>query len=261
MKKILITGADSYIGISFEKYIRENFPDRYLVDTIDMIGNGWREKSFAGYDSVLHVAGIAHQKENSKNAHLYYEVNRDLAVETAKKSKADGVGQFILFSSMSVYGMDTGVITKETKSNPKSNYGKSKLQAEQEIAPLEDKDFKVCILRPPMVYGKGCKGNYVALVKIARVLPFLPDYKNQRSMIFIDKLSENLKYYVDTNKSGLCFPQDEAYGCTCEMMEQIRKNLGKRYKTVKIMNPLIKLFAKYTKVGRKAFGDLVYKDI
>ena len=128
MKKILITGANSYIGTSFEKYLKENYPDEYIVDTVDMIDGSWREKSFAGYDSVFHVAGIAHQKETKKNAHLYYEVNRDLAVETAKKAKSEGVKQFIFLSSMSVYGMDTGVITKETKPNPKSNYGKSKFQ-------------------------------------------------------------------------------------------------------------------------------------
>lgn len=66
MKKILITGANSYIGTSFEKYLKENYPDEYIVDTVDMIDGSWREKSFAGYDSVFHVAGIAHQKETKK---------------------------------------------------------------------------------------------------------------------------------------------------------------------------------------------------
>ena len=128
MKKILITGANSYIGTSFEKYIKENYPNDYIVDTVDMIDDSWREKNFSGYDSVFHVAGIAHQKETKENAHLYYEVNRDLAIETAKKAKSDGAKRFIFLSSMSVYGMDTGVITRETEPNPKSNYGKSKLR-------------------------------------------------------------------------------------------------------------------------------------
>ena len=103
MKKILITGAGSYIGTSFENYINTNFPDEYTVDTVDMIGGGWKEKDFSPYDAVFHVAGIAHQKENEKNEHLYYEVNRDLAIETAKKSIEDGVKQFVFLSSMSVY--------------------------------------------------------------------------------------------------------------------------------------------------------------
>ncbi|MBR5858876.1 MAG: NAD-dependent epimerase/dehydratase family protein, partial [Clostridia bacterium] len=182
MKKILITGANSYIGTSFETYLKENFPDDYVVDTVDMIDGTWHEKSFAGYDSVFHVAGIAHQKETKENAHLYYEVNRDLAIEIAKKAKDDGVKQYIFLSSMSVYGVETGVITKETEPNPKSNYGKSKLQAEQGISSLASDDFKVCILRPPMVYGRGCKGNFQTVVKIVKKSPVFPNVKNKRSI-------------------------------------------------------------------------------
>ncbi|MBQ8448191.1 MAG: NAD-dependent epimerase/dehydratase family protein, partial [Clostridia bacterium] len=159
MKRILITGANSYIGTSFENYMKQ-WVDEYSVDTVDMIDGTWREKDFGEYDVVFHVAGIAHKKETKENAELYYKVNRDLAIETAKKAKKDGVKQFIFLSSMSVYGMDTGVITKDTVPTPKSNYGKSKLQAEEGMKELADDDFKICTIRPPMVYGEGCKGNY-----------------------------------------------------------------------------------------------------
>ncbi len=97
MKKILITGANSYVGTSFEKWLSQ-WPDKYHVDTIDMIDGTWREKSFVGYDVIFHVAGIAHIKETKENAHLYYEINRDLAFETAQKAKADGTKQFIFLS-------------------------------------------------------------------------------------------------------------------------------------------------------------------
>ena len=261
MKKILITGANSYIGTSFEKYIKENYPDEYIVDTVDMIDGSWREKSFAGYDSVFHVAGIAHQKETKKNAHLYYEVNRDLAIETAKKAKSEGVKQFIFLSSMSVYGMDTGVITKETKPNPKSNYGKSKWQAEQKIAPLDSEDFKVCILRPPMVYGEGCKGNYQSLVKIAKVFPFFPNYKNRRSVIFIENLSKYVRESIERVLDGVYLPQNSEYICTCEMVSNIAKGLGKKLRLTKIFNPVIFVLIKVSLKGRKAFGNLIYQDI
>ncbi|MBE5817407.1 MAG: NAD-dependent epimerase/dehydratase family protein, partial [Clostridiales bacterium] len=186
MKKILITGANSYIGTSFEKYINENYSDKYTVDTVDMIDGTWREKDFSSYDSVFHVAGIAHQKETKENAPLYYKVNRDLVIEAAKKAKNDGVKQFVFLSSMSVYGMETGVITEDTLPSPKSNYGKSKLQAEEELDKIQSEGFVIAKIRPPMVYGEGCKGNYQTLIKIARKLPFFPDYENQRSMIHID---------------------------------------------------------------------------
>ncbi|MCD7877611.1 MAG: NAD-dependent epimerase/dehydratase family protein [Cloacibacillus porcorum] len=152
MKKILITGANSYVGTSFEKWLSQ-WPDEYHVDTIDMIDGTWREKSFTGYDVVFHVAGIAHIKETKENEHLYYEINRDLAYETAQKAKSEGISQFIFMSSMSVYGIDTGIITKDTEPCPKSFYGKAKFEAELMIQPFSNDDFKIVSLRPPMIYG------------------------------------------------------------------------------------------------------------
>lgn len=258
MKKILITGANSYIGMSFEKYIKDNYPNDYVVDTVDMIDGAWREKDFSGYDSVFHVAGIAHKKETKENSELYYKVNRDLAVETAEKAKQDGVKQFVFLSSMSVYGMDTGVITKETVPNPKSNYGKSKLEAEEGICSLASEDFSVCILRPPMVYGEGCKGNYQTLVSFAKKLPVFANYKNQRSMIHIDNLSRFVKEAIGGEYEGLFLPQDPEYVCTCKMVQSIAIDMGKKMKLWGILNPLVSILKHCTTKGKKAFGDLYY---
>ena len=185
MKKILITGANSYIGMSFENYVKKYYSGDYEVDTVDMIDGSWREKDFSGYDTVFHVAGIAHQKETKENAHLYYAVNRDMAIETAQKAKKDGVEHFVFLSSMSVYGMETGIITPQTVPNPKTNYGISKWQAEQGMETLISTTFKVAVVRPPMVYGEGCKGNYQTMAKLARKLPFFPWVENQRSMLYM----------------------------------------------------------------------------
>ena len=259
MKKILITGANSYIGMSFEKYIKENYNDSYIVDTVDMIDGTWREKDFSGYDSVFHVAGIAHIKETEENAHLYYEVNRDLAVETAKKAKCDGVKQFVFLSSMSVYGIDTGVITKDTIPTPKSNYGKSKLQAEEELLKLQDESFKIAIVRPPMVYGKGCKGNFQSVVKIVKKLPVFPKVNNQRSMIFIDTLSEYVKSYIDGMVSGLFLPQNKEYMNTSQMAKAISEKLNKRIYLSVMLGIAVKIMCPFVGVANKAFGTLVYE--
>lgn len=259
MKKILITGANSYIGMSFEKYIKDNYPNDYVVDTVDMIDGSWREKDFSGYDSVFHVAGIAHQKETKQNASLYYTVNRDLAIETAQKAKTNGVKQFIFLSSMSVYGMDIGVITKETVPNPKSNYGKSKLQAEEGIKELVDGEFKVCILRPPMVYGEGCKGNYQTLVSVAKKFPVFANYKNQRSMIHVVHLSKFVKDMIDKESGGVHQPQDPEYVCTCKMIQNIAKDMGKNMRLCKMLNPFVSILKHCTTKGKKAFGDLIYE--
>ena len=207
MKKILITGAGSYIGTSFEKYVNENYSDKYTVDTVDMQDKNWKEKDFGAYDVVFHVAGLAHIKETKENAHLYYEINRDLAVETAKYAKEKGVGHFVFLSSMSVYGIEKGTITKETKLTPKSNYGKSKKEAEKQIKSLENVDFVVARLRPPMIYGEGCKGNYNSLIKFANKLPVFPNIRNERSMCHVDKLSEYVVKVIESKAGGVHFPE------------------------------------------------------
>ena len=107
MKKVLITGADSYIGVSFDNYAREHYGDELSVETVDMIDGSWREKDFSGYDVVYHVAGIAHADVGNVSDEVkakYYAVNTDLAIETAKKARAEGVKQFVFMSSAIVYG-------------------------------------------------------------------------------------------------------------------------------------------------------------
>ena len=258
MKKILITGAGSYIGTSFEKYM-EQFGNNYSVDTVDMIGDSWKSVSFSGYDCVFHVAGIAHQKETLENAHLYYEVNRNLAIATAKKAKRDGVKQFILLSSMSVYGVETGVITKKTVPQPKSHYGKSKLQADEKIVKLDCDSCKVAILRPPMVYGKDCKGNYQRLRTFALKSPIFPDYPNKRSMVYIGNLCAFVKKTIDEEKSGLFFPQNAEYVNTSEMVRVIARLDNKKLFMPKIFNPFICLMR--ISIIKKVFGSLMYEKI
>lgn len=260
MKKILITGANSYIGTSFEKYIKENFSDDYLVDTIDMIDGTWKEKSFCGYDVVFHVAGIVHKKETCENAHLYYEVNRDLTFNVAKKAKDDGVGQFIFLSSMSVYGKDIGVITKNTVPNPKTHYGRSKLQAEEMISKLSDDKFRICILRPPMIYGDGCKGNYQIIVKIVKKLPFFPRVKNQRSLINIDNLVSFVKMSIDLNLGGVFFPQNREYVATINLAKEIAVKLNKRIYFSFLLGIAVWILKIFSKKLKKAFGSLIYQD-
>ncbi len=256
MKNILITGANSYIGMCFENYMKE-FPE-YTTETLDMINPEWEKKDFSSFDVIYHVAGIAHRKETEENAQLYYDVNRDLTIKVAEKAKREGVKHFIFLSSMSVYGVEEGVITRETPPAPKSNYGKSKIQAEEKLDELADENFTVAVMRPPMVYGEGCKGNYQMLVKFAKMLPVFPDYKNKRSMIHVDNLSCFVKELMDTNAEGLFFPQDENYVCTCEMVKEIGKDIGKNIKLLKIMNPAVSILKKFTTQGKKAFGDLIY---
>lgn len=260
MKRILITGANSYIGTSFEKYIADKTDD-YTVDTVDMFGDGWKEKDFSAYDAVFHVAGIAHSdsgKISEEKAKLYYSVNTDLTIETAKKAKADGVKQFIFMSSIIVYGISDGHITSETQPQPKNCYGKSKLLAENSILELNDDSFNVAILRPPMIYGQGCKGNYNELRRLALKLPVFPYVKNQRSMLYIENLCAFIKQVVDSNSSGIMFPQNSEYVNTSDMAKCIGKFSTKRVRLIKGFGWLIKFCSLFVGKLRKAFGSLTY---
>lgn len=266
MKKILITGANSYIGTSFEKYIRENFVDQYQVDTIDMIDGTWREKSFAGCDVVYHVAGIAHSdsgKISAEKEKLYRSVNTDLTVETAKKAKADGAKQFIFMSSAIVYG-DSGkigkkkVITKDTPTDPANCYGDSKVQAELGIFPLQDETFKVCVLRPPMIYGKGSKGNFPQLEKFAKKLKFFPYVKNERSMLYVGNLVEFVRLMIENEEQGIFWPQNAEYSNTSELVKMIGAANGKKIFLLKGFGWLLKIMSVFTGLINKAFGNLSY---
>ena len=267
MKRILITGAGSYIGTSFDRYLKEKYPGQYEVDTVDMVDGSWRKKSFSGYDSVFHVAGIAHSdngKISEEKAKLYYSVNTELTIETAKKAKQDSVKQFIFMSSAIVYGESAPIgkqkiITKDTPVSPANCYGDSKVQAENGIRPLNDDDFKAVILRPPMIYGKGSKGNYPTLSKFAQKLPVFPYVKNERSMLYIENLCEFVRLMDENEECGTFFPQNSEYSNTSEMVKMIAEAHGKGIHLIRGFTWALKLLSHFTGVVNKAFGNLSYE--
>lgn len=266
MKRILITGADSYIGTYFERYIK-NFSDKYSVDTLDMRANDWQEKSFQGYDVVFHVAGIAHSdngKVSKERERLYYAVNTELAISTAKKAKEECVKQFIFMSSAIVYGKSAPIgksrrIDKNTPLTPENCYGDSKKRAEEGLFALESDGFKIVALRPPMIYGERCKGNYVTLSKLAKKMRIMPFIKNERSMIYIGNFVEFVRLIIENGEGGVFMPQNAEYVDTIQMMKAIAAVHGKKILTVKGFGWAVKLASYFLKSLRKAFGSFAYE--
>lgn len=268
MKRVLITGANSYIGTSFERYIKENYPNDFQIDTLDMLNPEWKEFDFSVYDSVFHVAGIAHAdvgNVSDERKQLYYKVNCDLAYETAQKAKEAKVKQFIYMSSIIVYGESapygkTKIITKETKPKPANFYGDSKLQAEIKLSVLQDDNFNLAIIRPPMIYGPNSKGNYPVLSKLAHKLPCFPNIKNERSMLYIENLCEFIKLAIENNDQGIFCPQNNEYASTAEIV----KTINSKIKVIRLLNIAIiigfKIPGKISSLCNKAFGNLVYDE-
>ena len=265
MKKILITGRGSYLGNSLKAYL-EAFGNHYRVDCVSLRSGDWMEQSFRGYDAVYHTAAIVHQprsKDAPGELARYRAVNCDLAVDAAKKAKAEGVRQFVFLSTMAVYGLTaafgkTVTITAQTPTVPTDNYGLSKLEAERALLSLEGPDFRVAILRPPMIYGKDCKGNFRSLVSMARRLPFFPKVPNRRSMLYVGSLNRLVQQIIDREDRGIFCPQDPEYLNTSAMVQAIAAAQGKHLVLVPGFSWAFHLLRHLTGAVDKAFGSLVY---
>lgn len=274
VKKVLITGAGSYIGESFSSYASTHYPS-LSISAIDMLDGSWRDKDFSSFDIIYHVAGIAHAdvgNVDEATKEKYYKVNTDLAVEVAEKAKAEGVKEFIFMSSMIVYGDSAPygkkkVVDEHTVPHPANFYGDSKLQADVAVRDLADDKFKVVVLRPPMIYGKGSKGNYPTLAKLAKKLPVFPKIENERSMLHIDNLCEFLCQIMLVNEvkenAVVLIPQNAEWTKTSEMVKEIAAVSGKKVRLVGgIVKPAVlfggKLPGKIGGLVNKAFGNSVY---
>jgi UDP-glucose 4-epimerase len=258
--KLLITGANSYVGTKVEHWIKSH--SDYQVDTLDMLSDAWREADFSAYDVIYHVAGIAHVNADPKMEALYYRVNRDLTIEVARKAKEEGVKQFIFMSSMIVFhesqSLKAELLTSETQPCPNGFYGDSKLQAENGLHALEDKTFKVCILRPPMIYGPNSKGNFPRLIKLAAKTPVFPEFHNQRSMLYIDNLAEFVLQAVKRQLSGTFYPQNRELSDTVEIIRYFASVQHHRILFTKCLNPLVRLASHILHPINKMFGSYYY---
>ena len=261
MKRVLITGAGSYIGTKVEEWLKRS-PELFEVDAVDTLNDNWKKADFSKYDVVYNVAGIAHVKAKKGEGPLYYAVNRDMVIEIAKAAKAAGVKQFIHMSSMIVYKevktLKGKKIDANTQPAPNGFYGDSKLQGELGIRELEGDTYKVCIMRPPMIYGPGCRGNFPKLVWLATKTPVFPAWHNKRSMLYIDNLCEFVKQAILHDTRGIVFPQNAEYADTCEIIRYYAKKYGKRVWITKLFNPLIWLTGNFMRPVGKMFSDSTY---
>ncbi len=262
-KKVLITGAGSYIGESFQSYCEGHYPN-LSITVLDMKDEKWKSYDFSPFDTVFHVAGIAHAdvgKVSEPEQKKYYTVNTALAVETARVAKESGVKQFIFMSSMIIYG-GAERIDEITVPKPANIYGNSKWLADKGVRELDDASFHVAVLRPPMIYGKGSKGNYLVLSKWAKRVPFFPSYENKRSMLYVENLCEFVSQLCLSQQGGIYFPQNSEYTKTSTMVNLIGEQVQRPVHITKLLNPAAGLAfhvpGKVKRLAEKAFGSSYY---
>lgn len=262
--RILISGKDSYIGDHIADWLKSSKNNNFEVDVIDVRNPDWISFDFSSYDTIVHVAGIVHRKDIT-SAEIYEKVNTQLPYDIAKKAKKDGVSQFIFLSTMAVYGigkrLTENYVDITTPINPTNLYGKSKYDAEKKLRTLEDSNFIITIIRPPNVYGKGCKGSYISgYASIVKNLPIIPEaYVNvKQSVLYIDNLCEFLKLLILNKDSGIYLPQDDKAISAVELMEAISDTKGYSRNKSKFLGHIAKLFS-FTTLALKGFGGVAYR--
>lgn len=233
MKRILITGTKSKLGLAFQRYINEHYPDKgYEIDTVSVRGEDWKEKDFSRFDVILHCAGIF--RAPSQDYSYYKEINVDLTEALAQKAVMDNVKQFIYLSTMDVY--KPGKITSKTQPNPLSLYGKSKLEAEGKIrACLGETDTKVSIIRCCPVIGKNAESQMEGYMKAFK-LPVFPLMftDDKRSILHVDTLCELIRLIVDEESEGIFFPQNLPPLSVAEILRIIKKKTQKRTMLIEV---------------------------
>lgn len=249
--KVLIVGKHSFLGDNVKQYLEKY--DGYYVDIVDS-HEEWKKIGFSKYDVVLNVSAIVHKFDKIDDC-IYFDVNRDLALELANKAKKNGVKQFIQISTMGVFGIELGEEHEKYGYHPNTAYERSKYAADIELEKIRTSDFHVCIVRPPMIYGKGCKGNFPKLEKYALNIPIFPKYKNTRDFIYVENLSDFLKFAMDNCLSENTYPRDMDRISTYELVQKIAFYNNKKIKLVLFFNPFISMIYKSDHALRSVFGD------
>lgn len=249
--KVLITGKNSYVGKNIGNFLLyKNMEVKYVS-----VRNCISEDEFTDVDVVVHCAAIVHKKE-AKFAILYDKVNYELTVDIAEKAKKKGVKQFIFMSTMAVYGKSEGEINGNTPLQPKTLYGESKLKAEKALETIADENFKVSIIRPPMVYGRSCPGNYKKLRMLALKLPVFPLVENKRSFIYVENLAYFVWNTISEGKEGIFMPMDSKTESTDTMSKYICSVNNKEIKFSPFLGKMVKKIPLNSL--KKAFGSLYY---
>ncbi len=254
MHKVLIIGKSSYIGEELKRWLDKS-GEKYYVEIVSSLNKEWMKVDYSKFDVVVNCAGIAHINNRTEDMkELFYSVNRDLAIEIASHVKKCAIGHYVYFSSMNVYGDYVDEFCDIKTPVPTSFYGDSKLQGDLGIRKLADESFKIAVLRPPFVYGRGCKGNYNTISRIAKLTPCFPGFKNKKSMIYIDNLCEFIRMVIDSTLDGYLTPQNKELVSTADLVRAISLHAGKKIWFTDLFNFMIPAIKK-SKLGRKAFAD------
>lgn len=252
-KNVLIIGGGSFVAKHFIVHARHDFnlkvvsryPTGFAGEIISVDYSDIPETIFSGMHTVINFAAIVHKREKIPDE-VYQKVNYQLAMNNAKKAKQQGVKHFVQISTVSVYGK-VNSITHDTSSNPLDSYGKSKLRADNELMKMHDLDFKVTIIRPPLIYGGGnAPGNMMRLLRLVDKglpLPFR-GIDNRKDFLNITNFIEVLKKVVLKEASGIMLVSDNRPISTAKLIKIISEKLGKKPRLILLPSFMLALLKK-----------------
>ncbi|SEM12148.1 Nucleoside-diphosphate-sugar epimerase [Chryseobacterium taichungense] len=242
--KVIITGASGFVGQNVSKYLNE---EKINIFAISM-RNEWNCPGDA--DAIIHLAGKAHDTEDTSVADEYFKVNTELTKKIFNDFLHSDIKDFIYFSSVKAVADTVEDILYETQiAQPQTPYGKSKLLAEEYLLSCKLPCTKrLFIIRPCMIHGPGNKGNLNLLYKLVKKnVPWpLAAFDNERSFLSIDNLNFLILKLLTNKeiKSGIYNFADDDFVSTNELIEIIDEVLGKKTKQLKIYPFVIKSFSK-----------------
>lgn len=273
MKKICVTGASGFVGSSICKtlgllekptigFVRKLYPflQNNKVEYVSIgdicLDINWKDH-FYGNDFIIHCAGIAHNSNRNDNQDIYRQTNVESTKRIAEHAVEAGIKRLIFLSSVKVYGesklsdSNRKIISINDTPNPQDAYAKSKFEAENILLEISAKtNLEVVIIRLPLVYGHGVKGNLAKLINIIRSgipLPF-SQVKNQRSMIGIDNLVDMIQVCIEhPNAAGKIFlVSDDNDLSTRQLIEYISSSMGNSANLFPIPISILKLVGRLT---------------
>jgi len=253
--KILIIGKNSFIGKSFSSFLSKRIDIKY--DSISLRDDSWKFIDFKQYDCILYLVSIVHINENKVKFNEYIKINQFLLRDVASKANIANVKKFIFVSSSAVFG-NMKKIFPNSIPNPVSKYGLSKLIAENELIDIfKNSITQLTIIRPPMIYGKGAKGNPALIEHIAKYLMFFPDTKNRKSFINIDTLNDFILDAALKKQPLYLHPSDPFFMSTFELFKFYRKINNKHSIRLILLGRIIRFFL-FVKIVDKIFGSQYY---
>jgi nucleoside-diphosphate-sugar epimerase len=272
--KILVTGANGFVGsalcdrLNAEGYnlrcaVRTPSPDENSIAVGDIGPDTQWDEALHEVDSVIHTAARAHIMKDEVPDPLaeYRKINVDGTLNLARQAAQAGVKRFIFISSIKVNGEQTPLgepFTPEDTPAPEDPYGISKHEAEQGLQQLaQETGMDVVIIRPPLVYGPGVKGNFASMVRLVeKGIPLpLGAIHNKRSLVALDNLVDLIVTCIDHPAAAnqIFLAGDGEDVSTTELLRGVAKAMGKPARLIPVPASILTLGA--TLLGKKAVAQ------